>query len=308
VNNGKVDWHGSFCAVVTPFKADGEIDEERFRGNLERLIAEGLDGVVVSGCTGESWSLAPEERLRLFRLAVDTAAGRVPIVGGTGGIDTVRVAELSRAAVQEAGCAGVMILPPYYAVPNPREILAHFRFISDRARTPILLYNIPKRTGINLSMASLDELVDLEWIVAMKQSSNDFVELERTLATVGDRITVLAGHSAERGVPAVLMGCPGFVSSMESQIMGAEAISMYRLATAGQIEEAKAVQMRTLKLDQGMREIGTFPANLKCAMNLLGRGGGHARAPLLDLDAGETARVEALLDSLGLLSSPAAVA
>jgi dihydrodipicolinate synthase/N-acetylneuraminate lyase len=182
----------------------------------------------------------------------------------------------------------------------------HSDAVAHRGEGP--LYNIPKRTGINLSMASLDELVDLEWIVAMKQSSNDFVELERTLATVGDRIAVLAGHSAERGVPAVLMGCPGFVSSMESQIMGAEAISMYRLATAGQIEEAKAVQMRTLELDQGMREIGTFPANLKCAMNLLGRGGGHARAPLLDLDAGETARVEALLDSLGLLSSPAAVA
>lgn len=301
MNNGKVDWRGSFCAVVTPFEADGEIDGSAFCANVDRLIGEGVDGLVVAGCTGESWSLDPKERLRLFKLAVDTAAGRVPVIGGTSGIDARAVAAQSRAAREEAGCSGAMILPPYYAVPNPREILAHYEHVSREARTPILLYNIPKRTGINMSMELLDRLADLEWIVAMKQSSNDFVELEQTVAAVGERINVMAGHSAERGVAAILMGCAGFVSSMESQVMGAEAISMARLAGAGDLEAARRVQMRTLKLDKAMRQVGTFPANLKCAMNVLGRGGGHARRPLLDLDDAETARVRDILDGLGLM-------
>lgn len=299
MDNGKVDWKGSFVAVVTPFAKDGAIDERRFVENLELLMSEGIDGIVVSGCTGESWALDGAERLRLFRLAADAAKGRVPVIGGTGGIDTRKVAELSIAA-KGAGADGVMILPPYYAVINRREIAAHFKYISDTARVPILLYNMPKRTNINMPPEFIAELAELEWIVALKQSSNDFVELEQTLAACGGRIRVFAGHSAERGVAAVLMGCPGFVSSMESQIMGREAISMYRLAVEGRLEEARRVQMRTLRLDKGMRALGTFPANTKAAMNLLGRPGGYARPPLLDLDESETARVAVLLDELGL--------
>ena len=181
--------------------------------------------------------------------------------------------------------------------------MTHFEFISREAQTPILLYNIPKRTGLNLTPDFLDQLVDIEWIVAMKQSSNDFIELEQTLETVGERISVLAGHSAERGVPAVLMGCPGFVSSMESQVMGREAISMYRLVKENRLEEARRVQMRTLALDKAMRQIGTLPANLKAAMRVLGHPAGHVRAPLLDLDEAETEKVHAVLDGLDLLKS-----
>ena len=300
MNDGKVDWEGSFIAVVTPFTDGGQIDESRFIENLELLISEGADGFVISGCTGESWSLSGDDRLQIFRLAAETVAGRMPVIGGTGGINTRSVGELSRAAA-EAGCDGVMILPPYYAVINRREIIAHFHTVSETAKTPILLYNIPKRTGINMQPDLLAELAEIEWIVALKQSSNDFVELEQTLDAVGNRINVFAGHSAERGVAAVLMGCPGFVSSMESQIMGAEAISMYRLAMDGDLEEARRVQMRTLALDKGMRSTGTFPANLKTAMNLLGRPGGFARPPLLDLDQAETAKVRTVLDGLSLL-------
>ncbi len=300
MNDGKIDWKGSFVAVVTPFTADGAIDEARFVENLELLISEGADGFVISGCTGESWSLSGEDRLHLFRLAAEVVAGRLPVIGGTGGINTQQVGELSRAAIEQ-GCDGVLVLPPYYAVINRREIFAHFKAVSAATQAPILLYNIPKRTGINMTPEQLVDLAEIDWIVALKQSSNDFVELQRTLDAVGHRINVFAGHSAERGVAAVLMGCPGFVSSMESQIMGTEAISMYRLAMAGQLEEARRVQMRTLALDKGMRAAGTFPANLKAAMNLLGRPGGFARPPLLDLDHSETENVRAVLRGLSLL-------
>lgn len=299
MNNGKVDWRGSFVAVVTPFGEDGAIDERAFRANIEFLLDGGADGIVVSGCTGESWALSAEERLHLFRLAVDTVGGRGPVIGGTGGIGTDGVIALSRAA-RQAGCAGVMVLPPYYCMLGPREVVAHYHAISREAQVPILLYNIPRRTGVNLSPDLLERIVDAEWVVAIKESSNDFIQTEATVVTVGDRITVFTGHSAERAVPALLMGCKGFVSSMESQTFGAPAIQMYDLVQAGRLDEARAIQQRTLTLDIAMRKVATFPANLKAAMNLLGRRGGVPRRPLLAPSADEIAQIEAVLASHGL--------
>ncbi len=308
MNNGKVDWKGAFVAVVTPFTASGEIDEAKFVANLELLISEGIHGLVISGCTGESWALEPDERLRLFKLAVKTANKKVTVVAGTGGISTKKVAELSIAA-KGAGCDGVMILPPYYAIPSLREVHEHYRYINDQAKVPIMLYNIPRRTGVNMTPEFYDELVKLEWVVAIKESSKEFVQLQDVIGHVGDKVTVLAGHSAERGVPAVVMGCKGYVSSMETQIMGREAISMFELTKAGKLEEAKKIQARTHALDAALRNaVGTFPANTKTAMNLLGRPGGHVRPPLQDLTPAETERCAEVLRGLGLLKGARAAA
>jgi len=299
MNDGKVDWSGNFVAIATPFDKAGAIDEAAFKANVELMIEEGANGIIVAGCTGEAWALTPEERLHLFALASRVAGPDVPVVGGTAGISTRQTAELSKAAV-EAGAQGALVMPPYYAVIGPREIRAHFKAISDHAQVPIFLYNMPKRTNINMPPEFIAELCDLEWVVALKQSSNDFNELQMTIAACGDKIEVFAGHSAERGLSAILLGCPGYVSSMESQVMGAEAIGMAALAKASKLEEGKRVQRRTLALDKAMRKVGTFPANMKCAMNLLGRPGGYCREPLLDLDDSQTAQVAQILDSLGL--------
>jgi len=301
MNNGKVDWLGSFVAVITPFDVNGDIDERAFRDNIAFLLEAGVNGVVVSGCTGESWALTPDERVRLFALAVDTVAGKVPVIAGTGGIVTSAVIELSRRA-KEVGAAGIMVLPPYYAMPGRREVIAHYAAISDAVRHPILLYNIPKRTGINLTPEYLEDIVAIDWVVAIKESSNDFIQVEATIQSVGDRISVFTGHSAERGVPAVVMGAKGFVSSMESQVMGREAVAMYAQVKAGDIEGARSTQLRTLVLDEAMRKIGTFPANLKAAMNLLGRRAGVPRRPLLAVEGPDLERVRTVLDRLQLLT------
>ncbi len=302
MNNEKVDWKGNFTAAITPFTESGNIDEAKFIENLELLIAEGISGLVISGCTGESWALESDERLRLFGLAVETAKGKVPVIAGTGGIITAKVAALSQAA-KDAGVDGVMVLPPYYAMINEKEVLAHYQAISDEAKAPILLYNIPRRTGINMTPEFCQQLADVEYVVAIKESSNDFIQVEDTLRTVGDRITVFTGHSAERGMAAILLGCPGFVSSMETQVMGEEAISLYRLSANGDLEAARRVQMRTLALDKSMRGMGTFPANLKAAMNVLGRPGGYVRPPLLNFTEKEMAQVSATLDALEITTT-----
>lgn len=300
MNNGKVDWRGSFVAVVTPFTEQGALDERAFGDNVRRMVDEGVDGIVVSGCTGESWSLSPDERVLLCRLALDAVGGRVPVIAGTGGVPTPSVVDLSQRA-KEAGVAGVMILPPYYAMPGSREVVEHYRAIADAVKHPILLYNIPRRTGINLTTEVLEQIVEFEWVVAIKESSNDFIQTEETIRQFGDRINVFTGHSAERGVPALLMGAKGFVSSLESQIMGRPAVEMYALVQRGEIDRARATQMRTLALDGQMRNIGTFPANLKAAMNLLGRNGGAPRPPLLPLAPADIERVRVVLDRLQLM-------
>jgi 4-hydroxy-tetrahydrodipicolinate synthase len=297
MNKGKVDWRGAYVAVVTPFTAGGEIDETAFRKNVEFLLDEGADGIVVSGCTGEAWALDPDERVRLFELAVGIAGKRVPVIAGTGGVATRDVIELSGRA-RDLGTAGVMILPPYYCMAGRREVIAHYQAISDAVRHPILLYNIPRRVGFNLTPEVLDELVEVDWVVAIKESSGDFIQVEATILEVGDRITVFAGHSAERAVPALVMGAEGFVSSMESQVMGREALEMYALVQRGDLTRASAVQLRTLDLDESMRKAGTFPANLKAAMNLLGRTGGYPRPPILPFTAAQLDEVRGILDRL----------
>lgn len=305
MNNGKVDWHGNIVAVATPFHRDGSIDEAKYKANIELLVSEGAHGIAVCGCTGEAWALEPQERMQLFRWARDVVGKGMPVIGGTTAIRTDKSIELSKGAM-EAGCDGVLLMPPYYSVIGDREIKAYFQQISDEVKAPIFLYNMPKRTGINMPPAFLAELAKIEWIVALKQSSNDFNELEATLAEAGERMLVFAGHSAERGFAAVMLGCPGFVSSMEAQVMGREAIALYELAKAGKVEEGRRVQQRCIELDKGMRKIGTFPSNMKGAMNILGRPGGYCRAPLLDFDDAERARATAVLAGLGLLDRKAA--
>ncbi len=300
MNDGKVDWTGNFPAVVTPFTKDGEIDEGKFAENIDLLISEGIHGAVVSGCNGEAWALEAEERVRLFKLAVETAKGRIPIIAGTGGIITGHVVALSKAA-KEVGADGVMVLPPPYAMISAREAVNHYRLISDGARIPILVYNVPRRTGINLTPDIMKQLVEVEYVAAIKEACDDFVQLEATIAAVGEQVRVFTGKSAVRGLPGVIVGAVGFVSSQDPHVMGREGISLFALVFNGDIENARQVQRRTLKLNKTLSPIGTDPANMKAAMNILGRPGGHVRLPMLDLTDAEKEQVRGVLDALDLL-------
>ncbi len=298
MNDGKVRWEGNMPAVVTPFTADRALDERGFVENIEWLMAEGVHGVVVSGCTGEAWAVTDEEKLRLFRLAVETAKGRITVIGGTGSILTGRVTALSIAA-KETGIDGVMVLPPFYAMPTRRELIAHYRAISDGARLPIMVYNIPSRTGINLTPEIMEELAEIEYVVALKESHSDFVQLEATVARLGDRVRVFSGFAAVRAVAAIVMGCAGLVSSMDAHLMGRQAISLFALSKKGDFDTARPIQQRALSLIETLHHLGSEASVLKGAMNLIRRPGGHVRPPLLDLADGEIEQVRAALVAHG---------
>lgn len=307
MNNGKVDWTGNFPAVVTPFTKDGAIDDEKFVENVELLVAEGADGVIVSGSNGESWALDADERLRLCTLAVRAVGKKVPVIGGTGGIVTRRVVELTRAA-KDVGCAGAMVMPPYYAMVNRKEVAAHYQAISDGAQLPILLYNTPAATGVNITAEFCEELARIDYVVAIKQSVPDFVEFENTLMRCGETIRVFTGNSGKRGFAAALLGCAGFVSSEDPHVMGRDGIELWDLCAAGKIAEARTRQMKILAMKNLVGRFGTAPAGMKAAMNLLGRPGGHVRAPLIDLAPAEVDELAEGLAKLGILGARRAAA
>lgn len=296
-----VNWKGNLCAVVTPFNRDGSIDEAAFTRNIELLVEEGVDGVVIAGCTGEFWSLSDEERIHLFGLA-RKATDKV-VIGNVSSIRTSASIGFANAA-KDRGLDGIMLTPPYYAKPSPREIVHHYKQVSDAVEVPILLYNIPSRQAVAPSVELIGELADIDNVVAIKQSASDFQTVVDTLDLVQDRILVLPGHSVDRGLPCLVMGADGYVSSVEPQAMGAEAISLYRLAVAGEMDEALRVQKRCIALDKAIHgDVGTFPASLKAAMNLRGRPGGHPREPFLPLTNEQERTLANLLNRLGLLDT-----
>ncbi|MBI1777845.1 MAG: dihydrodipicolinate synthase family protein [Proteobacteria bacterium] len=299
MNNGKVEWRGNFPAVVTPFTRDGQIDEAKFIENIELLVSEGAHGVVVSGSNGESWALKGPERLRLFTIAKQALGRRATVIGGTGSIITGDVMELTKAA-HDTGVDGVMIMPPYYCGATRRDVVQHYRAVSDHAKMPILIYNSPKSAGFDVTWDICTELAEIEWVCGIKQSTLDFTSFQQTVNACGDRIRVFTGHSAKRGMAAVLAGAVGFVSSLDPHVLGREGISLFELSAQGNYEAAKRVQARTLAIDTRIGGIASGPTVMKAAMNLQGRPGGYPRRPLLEATDEQKEQIRKVLDDLGL--------
>ncbi len=295
-------WEGCFSAIVTPFLENGEIDKDKFCENIELLIDEGIYGIIVAGCTGEGWALLDEELNEIFKLAVKTVKNRITVIGGTGQITAQHTIKLSKYA-KEAGMDGVMVLAPARVRPNNREIIAFFKDVSDSVDISILVYNMPTRQGIDITPDLLFELSKIKNVKGVKESSFDYMRVLSDIRLSGDKLDILAGHSASRGVPSILMGAVGWVSSVETQIMGKEAIDMYNLVKNGKIEEARKIQYKCIELDEGLRDYdsGTFPAFLKYAMNLLNRPGGFSRRPVLELNDEQKSNVSNLLKKLKIL-------
>jgi 4-hydroxy-tetrahydrodipicolinate synthase len=297
-------WSGNFCAVVTPFDEDGGLDLDAFGDNLQLLLSEGIEGVVVAGHTGESWAIEDDERAELFRVARDAVAERKPVIGAVSAIRTEDACRLARMA-ERAGIDGLLLTAPAYAMVDEREITEHVRQVGSATALPIMLYNIPRRIGRALTPDLVEALCDVPTVAALKQSSPAFDELSEVLDRCGDRLRVFAGGSAMRGIAAASVGAHGFVSSTETQVLGAEAIAIYERVQAGEAAAVRDVQRRCARLSTGLHRVGTEPAGLKVAMNLIGRPGGHPRRPLLPLASADVDEVRRLLDEVVPLDSSA---
>ncbi len=283
MDRNSVDWSGQVTAVVTPFNQDGSINEEGLRNQIDFLVEEGVNVVIANGCTGEFWAQSIEERKRVMKVAVEAAAGRIPVIGGASANYTPDVVDLTRYAA-DIGCSGVMVMPPYLVRPNNDDIYHHYKMVSDAVDLPILLYNIPRDTVNDLTPELVNRLADLRTTVAIKDSSFDFNIFWRLQTSVSDRLRVLIGPSTMFGAPAVLMGADGWVDTY-SNLWPQMTVGLWRASKAGDWDKARQLQRVGIEfrrfLSEGDRNMYSA---VKAAMNIIGLPGGHPRLPLRPLE------------------------
>lgn len=290
----RVNWSGSFPAIMTPFHRDGAINVELLRENVELTISEGASGIVASGHFGEAHLMSSDDRLAVITTVLEVASGAVPIIAGTGGIQSDEVAALTASAAA-AGAAGAMIETPYFMTPTEDEIAEHFSFIASRTELPIMLYNNPRRAGAWLTPSMTSQLADIPTVVAIKDSSNDVAHFMKLLDMTSDRLRVFLGPARLFGFAAITCGAAGFVDGL-SQVCGRQSFELYDAAFRGDVSRAKEIQMQQFRVGGLLYGApNTAPATFKDAMNRLGRPGGFARRPLKHLNKADS---DALLAAL----------
>lgn len=274
---------GYIVPIFTPFNRDGSVDEGAMRQNMSYLIGEGIHGITISGSFGEFALLSSEERIRLYEVAVEEAAGRCAIIAGTPHASTAEVIRLSNAA-EKAGVDGLMITAPYYLVPSERDVKNHFTLINDAVSLPIAVYNNPPRIGINMSPSLLMELSKLDKVVSIKQSAASFFELleliRRTQGRPGFHVTNGQEHWA---FPALMMGAEA-AYGISPLLIGQECISLYDCAKKGDLERGRAIQLRVNEIRAALAGCEATPAAvLRFLANTRGLAAGYSRAPIAEL-------------------------
>ena len=287
-------------AVVTPFRRDGSVDFERFRELAGHLLDSGSDGLVVAATTGESPNITDDERVELWRVAVDALRGRGTVVAGTGTYSTAHSVHLTREA-HDAGVDGFLVVTPYYNKPPPRGTVEHFRAIADVSDRPIVVYNIPGRVVINLEPETIVELAEIPTVSAVKQANDDLAQARR-IVTETD-LDLYAGDD-NLVLPFLELGGVGGVC-VHTHVVGPRVKAMVHAFREGDVETARQIDQE-LEPVYELLKVQTNPIAIKAALNLLGHDVGGLRLPLVEADEGEVARIRDCLERLGLLT-PAAV-
>jgi 4-hydroxy-tetrahydrodipicolinate synthase len=286
--------------MVTPFRSDGTLDLEQFRELASFLVENGSDGVVVSGTTGESPTLSDEEKLELFRAAVETVGDRATVIAGTGTYDTGHSVHLTREAT-ELGVDGILVITPYYNKPPQRAIVRHFEEIAAATDLPVVAYNIPSRVVVNIEPATIARLAEIENVVAVKQALDD-PEQARFIAEE-TRLDLYSGDDPNT-LAFLELGGVGVVS-VTAHLWGLQIAEMIRRHRAGDVEGARAVH-EELRPSYDLLRIQVNPIPIKAALNLTGHEVGGHRLPMVEPDEDELAQIRACLERSGLLAAASA--
>jgi 4-hydroxy-tetrahydrodipicolinate synthase len=287
-------------AMVTPFRADGAVDCDRFRELATFLVENGSDGLVVCGTTGESPTLTDDEKLELFRAAVDTVGDRATIVAGTGTYDTGHSAHLTRAAT-ELGVDAILVVTPYYNKPPQRAIVRHFEEIAGATDLPVVAYNIPGRVVVNIEPATIARLAEIENVVAVKQAHDDPDEA-RFIAEE----TPLDLYSGDDPNTFAFLELGGVgVVSVTAHLWGLQIAEMIRRHHEGDVEGASELHSEQ-QPSYDLLRIQTNPIPIKAALNLTGHEVGGHRLPMVEADESELAQIRSCLERAGLLATASA--
>lgn len=288
---------GCATALVTPFNDDCSVNYPRLRTLIEEQIAGGVDALVICGTTGESATLDNDEHIKVLEEAVTTANGRVPIIAGTGSNDTMYAAQLSQHA-ESLGVDGLLMVTPYYNKTSQNGLINHYFYVADRVKTPIILYNVPSRTGTAIKPETYKELAKHENIVAVKEANGDISSIAKTMSLCQGDLDLYSGNDDEI-VPIMSLGGIGVISVL-SNILPRETHNICEEFFKGNIDKARDMQLKYVSLINALfSDVNPIP--VKEAMNMMGLGMGPLRMPLAPMTDSARAALREELKKHGLL-------
>lgn len=297
-------WTGVGTALVTPFTAGGAIDETALRRLVRRQIDGGIHFLVPCGTTGESPTLSLAERRRIVELVVEESAGRVPVLAGAGGYNTEEAFETGE-AMARAGARGLLSVTPYYNKPTPEGLYRHFRAIADHTDLPIVLYNVPGRTGCNLDVATLVRLAAIPNIVGVKEASGNMTQMCEVCREAPDDFVVLSGDDALT-LPLMAVGGRGIISVASNEAPGLM-VEMVNAAARGDFAAARTMHRRLLPL-MLVNFVESNPIPVKSALASMGLIEEVYRLPLVPPRPASRARIVRVLEELRLVERAVATA
>ena len=290
-------FQGCGTALVTPFRSDLSLDEEGLRRLLRRQIEGGIHFLVPCGTTGENPTLTREEHLRVVEITLEEAQGKTPVLAGCGGNNTREVVELAR-DLEGLGADGLLVVTPYYNKPTPEGLYQHYREVARATRLPIIVYNVPGRTGTNVDPATLKRLAEIETVVGVKEASGNISQIAAIFQAVPESFAVLSGDDAIT-LPVIALGGVGVISVVSNEVP----FAMSRLASLcleGDFPAAREMQRRLHPLME-INFVESNPGPVKAALGLMGLIEPVLRLPAVFPRAESVAKIEKILLNLGLI-------
>lgn len=289
---------GCGTALVTPFRSDRSLDEPTLRALVRRQVEAGIDFLCPCGTTGESPTLKHDEHLRVIEITVDEVRGRVPVLAGAGGYDTRKVIE-QIAEIESIGASGILSVTPYYNKPTQEGLYAHYRTIAESTTLPIIVYNVPPRTSVNVEPATLLRLAEIPNIAGVKEASGNISQMANILGRVPDSFLVLSGDDMI-ALPLIALGGRGVISVASNEIPS-ELCALTHAALNGDFKRARELQRKYQPLME-INFVETSPGPVKFAMARMGLLEPVWRLPMIAPQQNSQQRIETVLESLGLLS------
>ncbi len=287
---------GALSAIITPFR-DGVVDERALRELIEWQVQNGVDGIVPCGSTGESATLSHPEHEQVIKIAVEQVRKRVPVVAGTGSNSTAEAIRLTSFA-REIGADGALLVSPYYNKPTQDGIVRHYRAIAQSVSLPLIVYNIPGRTGSNILPETMAQLADVPNIVGVKEASGSMDQTSDIRRLCGERLTILSGDDSLT-LPLIALGAKGAISVI-SNVMPRETHDLVQAATAGDLVRARELHYKMLPLVRALF-LETNPIPVKYAASLMGKCTAELRMPLTTMSAGPAEKLRGVMKELRLI-------
>lgn len=291
MNFGKV-----LTAMVTPFDLNGNIDYTQTDALIDHLLQNGTEGLVIAGTTGESPTLTTEEKVSLFKHVVDQVNKRVPVIAGTGGNNTQASIDLTKEA-ERCGVDAVMLVAPYYNKPDQRSLFAHFKTVAQSTSLPVMLYNIPGRSIVNLTTETTVALSKIDNIVSVKEASGDLDQVSQIIELTDDSFSVYSGDDSMT-LPILSVGGTGVIS-VASHLIGNEMQQMIQLFEEGSTGQAAKLHRQLLPVMKGLF-MAPSPSPVKAALRIKGIEVGGLRLPLLELSQQDKDELTTILENTGI--------